>query len=224
MHVGGVLMPVANEFFKKFLNLCLPGIPCVSNKYGGFPLAGGYFVIQFKCGHKTCNRLYKVVQIGSSKFEVYNNNTDIVHVKQVVPQVRGIQRRILEKALLVMLSSEYREFSEKSIDGDLRKLGNLQECPSDSTLHVIRSKALRSQDFDAKLDAKLDVYIRRFYLEPYIVIAFSDAQFECLLLLADKFGFLKLFFRCNWINRKTQGKKIVLLRWCHLSKIGYEQR
>lgn len=60
------------------------------------------------------------------------------------------------------------------------------------TLCVMQTKALRSQDFDDnnvynmikmklvadfkhKLDPKLDVYIRSFYLEPYIVIAFSDA-------------------------------------------------
>lgn len=223
MHDEEILKPVANEFFIKFLNHCVDNIPCVLNKKGGYILASNFFVMNFKCAHKTCERSYKVEKIGSCSFKVFNNNTEIVHTKKVARQLRATQRSIIEMAMLNMLPSEYRELCEKSLDKELRKLGNLQECPSDTTLFKVRSKSLQKLDFDQddvcdvlkmklcadfkrKIDPQKDVYIRRFYLDPYMIIAFSDASFECLKLMVDKFGSLKIHLDATGSIARHLGK------------------
>lgn len=221
LHVGVQLKPVANEFFIKFLNHRLDGILCVLNKCKGYMVGQTFFVMIFKCAHKTCKRLYKVQQIGDNKFKVCNNNANIVHVKKIARQVRVTQRKLVVKAMMHMLPSEYRRFSENTMNKNLSRQGNLQDSPSNVVLNKMRNETLGSLDYDkdyvydilkmkisAELNNENDAYIRRFYLDPYMVISFTKAQFNCLLLLMEKFGKLYMYLDATGSVARHYAKKL----------------
>lgn len=188
-------------------------IACVL-KSGGPYISYGKFNFRFSCTIQPCKRSFLVKQVADSNFKLFDNGEPENHQgNERARPVRNVKRAIVTKGLVKMYPEDYLMFCQNGVNQQLYARGHLQDLISATTATKIRNEGLFNElDYDRDdiidiLKMKLgddykfnvskeaaDIFIRRFNLDPFAVLMYSNAQLTLLRNLSQADDDLKMFF------------------------------